>query len=48
MRGTLEGRHANLYVFLQLLEDCILIFMFILGLAMLLSNGYRPNIYAKF
>jgi alginate O-acetyltransferase complex protein AlgI len=48
MRGTLEGKRANLYIFLQLLEDCILIFVFILGLAMLLSNGYRPNIYAKF
>lgn len=48
MRGTLEGKHANLYVTLQLLEDCMLIFIFILGIAMLLSNGYLPNIYAKF
>lgn len=48
MRATLEGGNAKLYVFLQLAEDCILILLFVLGLAMLLSNGYQPNIYAKF
>lgn len=48
MRERLELNYAFLYLILQFLEDCVLVFLFIMGLAMLLSNGFLPNIYAKF
>jgi alginate O-acetyltransferase complex protein AlgI len=48
IRGRLEENQANLYIPLQFLEDCLLVFIFVLGIAMLLSNDFLPNIYAKF
>jgi hypothetical protein len=32
----------------QIFEDVLLFVLFILGLAMLLNNGFLPNIYAGF
>jgi hypothetical protein len=48
MRASLEMRQANFYFPFQIFEDVALVLLFILGLALLLSNTFLPNLYAKF
>jgi len=48
IRTSFEKRQANLYFLFQIFEDVLLILLFILGLALLLSNSFFPNLYAKF
>jgi hypothetical protein len=48
MRANLEKRQENFYFLFQIFEDVALVLLFILGLAMLLSNTFLPNLYAKF
>ena len=48
MRANLEKRQENFYFLFQIFEDAALVLLFILGLAMLLSSSFLPNLYAKF
>ncbi|MBK7455211.1 MAG: MBOAT family protein, partial [Anaerolineales bacterium] len=48
MRASLEKRQENFYFPIQIFEDAALVLLFVLGLAMLLSNTFLPNLYAKF
>ena len=48
MRASLEKRQENFYFPIQIFEDTALVLLFVLGLAMLLSNTFLPNLYAKF
>jgi alginate O-acetyltransferase complex protein AlgI len=48
IRASFEKRQANSFFFFQVFEDASLVLLFILGLAMLLSNSFLPNIYARF
>ena len=48
MRTSLEKRQENFYFLFQIFEDVTLVLLFVLGLAMLLSNAFLPNLYAKF
>ena len=48
MRASLEKRQENFYFLFQIFEDGALVLLFVLGLAMLLSNAFLPNLYAKF
>jgi alginate O-acetyltransferase complex protein AlgI len=48
MRANLAKRQEYFYFPFQILEDAVLILLFILGLALLLSNSFLPNLYAKF
>jgi hypothetical protein len=48
IRARLEKRQTNFYFLFQIFEDIALVLLFILGLAMLLSNAFLPNLYAKF
>lgn len=47
-RTGLEDRRPMLFFAFQSLEDVVLIALFILGLAALLSGAFAPHIYAKF
>jgi len=47
-RAGLEKRYAYSFFFFQLFEDGALVLLFTLGLALLLSNTFLPNLYAKF
>ena len=48
LRENLEKRRANFFFLFQFLEDASLVLLFILGLAVLLSSSFSPNLYAKF
>jgi alginate O-acetyltransferase complex protein AlgI len=48
IRTGFEKRQENFYFLFQIFEDVALVLLFILGLALLLSNSYLPNLYAKF
>jgi alginate O-acetyltransferase complex protein AlgI len=48
MRTSLEKRQEYFFFPIQIIEDVTLVFLFILGLALLLSNTFLPNLYAKF
>ena len=48
MRANFEKRQEKFYFLFQIFEDAALVLLFILGLAMLLSSGFLPNLYAKF
>ncbi len=48
MRVSLEKRQENFYFLFQIFEDVTLVLLFVLGLSMLLSNAFLPNLYAKF
>ena len=48
LRANLEKRQTNFYFMFQIFEDVGLVLLFIMGLAMLLSNSFFPNLYAKF
>ena len=47
-REKIEEKSPALFFLFQPIEDILLIALFILGLAAILSNGFAPNIYAKF
>jgi len=47
-RAGFEARKPMLFFAFQPLEDVLLVTLFILGLAALLSGTFAPNIYAKF
>ena len=48
LRIHLENRQRFLYPVLQILEDGLLIFLFVASLASVLSSGFFPDLYAKF
>ena len=48
IRASFEKRQENFFFLFQIFEDIALVLLFILGLAMLLSNSFLPNLYAKF
>lgn len=48
IRAAFEKRRESLFFPFQIFEDISLILLFVLGLAMLLSNNFLPNLYAKF
>jgi alginate O-acetyltransferase complex protein AlgI len=48
IRASFEKRQENYYFLFQIVEDVSLVLLFVLGLAMLLSNSFLPNLYAKF
>ncbi len=48
IRASLEKRQEYFFFLFQIFEDVALVLLFILGLAMLLSNTFLPNLYAKF
>jgi alginate O-acetyltransferase complex protein AlgI len=48
VRTRLEERQEYSFFFFQIFEDAALVLLFVLGLAMLLSNTFLPNLYAKF
>jgi alginate O-acetyltransferase complex protein AlgI len=48
LRENVEKRRANFFFLFQFLEDASLVLLFILGLAILLSSSFLPNLYAKF
>jgi len=48
MRTSIEKRQGNFYFLFQIFEDVALVAFFVLGLAMLLSSSFLPNLYAKF
>jgi alginate O-acetyltransferase complex protein AlgI len=48
IRTNLEKHQVNFYFLFQIFEDVALVLLFILGLAMLLSSSFLPNLYAKF
>lgn len=47
-RTQLEGKKPALYFGFQVTGDILLIFLFILGLAAVVSSTFLPNLYAKF
>jgi alginate O-acetyltransferase complex protein AlgI len=47
-RASLEKRRAGFFFPFQVLEDALLVLLFVLGIAMLLNYGFTPNLYAKF
>ena len=47
-RTKLEQRQGYFFFFFQIFEDAALVLLFVLGLALLLSNTFLPNLYAKF
>jgi alginate O-acetyltransferase complex protein AlgI len=48
VRAGVEKRKPALFFVFQPLEDILLIALFVLGLAALISSTFAPNIYAKF
>lgn len=48
VRASVEKRQANLYFLFQIFEDVALVLLFVLGVALLLSYNFFPNLYAKF
>jgi alginate O-acetyltransferase complex protein AlgI len=48
IRANFEKRQAGFFFLFQIFEDVSLVLLFILGLALLLSNSFLPNLYAKF
>jgi alginate O-acetyltransferase complex protein AlgI len=48
IRAKLEERQVSFYFIFQIFEDVTLVLLFILGLAILLSSIFLPNLYAKF
>lgn len=48
IRAYMEKRKPALFFVFQPIEDSLLIALFILGLAALISSTFAPNIYAKF
>jgi alginate O-acetyltransferase complex protein AlgI len=48
IRTKLEKRQVSFYFLFQIFEDGALVLLFILGLAMLLSNTFLLSLYAKF
>ena len=48
VRARLEERQEYSFFLFQVFEDTALVLLFILGLAMLLSSTFLPNLYAKF
>jgi alginate O-acetyltransferase complex protein AlgI len=48
IRAGFEKRQAYFYFLFQIFEDVSLVLLFILGLALLLSYDFFPNLYAKF
>jgi hypothetical protein len=47
-RTKLEQRQEYFFFFFQIFEDAAIVLLFVLGLALLLSNTFLPNLYAKF
>jgi alginate O-acetyltransferase complex protein AlgI len=48
IRASFEKRQAYSFFLFQILEDAALVLLFVLGLALLLSSSFLPNLYAKF
>lgn len=48
MRLKIEKQQEKSFFLFQIFEDGALVLLFILGLALSLSNSFLPNIYAKF
>jgi alginate O-acetyltransferase complex protein AlgI len=48
IRASFEKRQENTYFLFQISEDAAIILLFILGLAISLSNSFLPNLYANF
>lgn len=48
LRSKVEPTNRYVYLAFQISEDMVLILLFLIGLATLLSSGFSPNIYAKF
>lgn len=48
IRARFEKRQEKYFFVFQIFEDSALILLFILGLAVSLSNSFLPNLYAKF
>jgi hypothetical protein len=48
VRTSFENRHEYFFFLFQILEDTSLVLLFVLGLAVLLSNAFLPNLYARF
>jgi hypothetical protein len=48
VRTSFEKRQEYFYFLFQIFEDAALVLLFVLGIAMLLSNTFLPNLYAKF
>jgi len=48
IRASFESRQEKFFFLFQFSEDIALALLFILGLAMLLSQSFLPNLYAKF
>ena len=48
LRAALAQRRPALFLALQPVQDVLLVALFVLGLAALLSGTFAPNIYAKF
>ena len=47
-RTSIEKRQEYFFFLFQIFEDAALVLLFVLGLALLLSNTFLPNLYAKF
>jgi hypothetical protein len=48
IRVNFEKHQENSFFLFQIFEDVALVLLFVLGLAMLLSNSFLPNLYARF
>lgn len=48
IRTSFEKRQENTFFLFQILEDAAIFLLFLLGLAISLSNSFLPNIYARF
>jgi alginate O-acetyltransferase complex protein AlgI len=48
IRAGFEKRQENTFFLFQFFEDAAILLLFILGLAISLSNSFLPNIYARF
>jgi alginate O-acetyltransferase complex protein AlgI len=48
IRAGFEARQKYFFFPFQIFEDVALVLLFILGLAMQLSNAFLPNLYARF
>jgi alginate O-acetyltransferase complex protein AlgI len=48
LRTRLENKKSGLFFLFQPLEDLLLVALFILGLALIFTSTFAPNIYAKF
>jgi len=48
IRMNCEKRREYTFLLFQVFEDAVIVLLFILGLAISLSNGFLPGIYARF